>query len=266
MKLLEGKIIADKILRDIKEKIKLQRLKPGLAVVLIGQNEASEIYVALKKKAAENVGINFFLHRFSQEAEENKIMGKIKELNNDEKVSGIIVQLPLPKNFNTQKIMDAIAPEKDADGFSNQSKVPPVFPNAIMQLIRSSEQNLSGKSVVVVDNSKEFGETMIGMLEKKKIKSQYFLASKLKNNLSLIKNADIVITAVGKPKLISGNMIKKGAIVIDGGISKIDGKVVGDVDFESVKNVARYISPVPGGVGPVTIACLLENVNQLSKK
>jgi methylenetetrahydrofolate dehydrogenase (NADP+)/methenyltetrahydrofolate cyclohydrolase len=265
MQLLEGKKIADEILRDIKEKIKLQRLKPGLAVVLIGQNEASEIYVALKQKAAEAIGINFFLYRFSEEAEGNKIIEKIQELNRDKNISGIIVQLPLPKKLSTQKIMDAIAPEKDADGFSEQSKVSPVFPNAILQLIKSSGQDLLGKNAVVIANSKEFGETMNKVLENEKIKSRYILAKNIKNSLALIKNADIVITAVGKPKLISGNMIKEGAIIIDGGISKIGEKVMGDVDFESVKNIAGYLSPVPGGVGPMTIACLLENVYKLSK-
>jgi methylenetetrahydrofolate dehydrogenase (NADP+)/methenyltetrahydrofolate cyclohydrolase len=266
MKLLEGKKIADEIFRDIKEIIKIQRLKPGLAVILVGQNEASEIYVRLKQKAAEEVGINFFLHRFPEESDEKEIIEKIQELNNDEKISGMIVQLPLPKNLNTQKIMDAIASEKDADGFSAQSEFPPVFPNAILQLIKSSGQNLSDKSAIVIANSTEFGETMSGILEKGKINSQYILAENIERELILIKNADIIITAVGKPKLISGNMIKKDAIVIDGGISKIGEKVVGDVDFESMKNVAGFLSPVPGGVGPVTIACLLENVYQLSIK
>ena len=266
MKIIRGREIADKILKELKEKISQQNLELGLAVVLVGQNEASELYVRLKKKAAEEAGIKFKLYNFTEKNSEPEIIELIKNLNTDKNITGIIVQLPLPEKFNTQKIISSIAPEKDADGFSGESQSLPVFPSAIMRLAESSEQEVSGKFGIVVANSKEFGETMVGMLEQKKNKSKYILVKDLENSLDLIKKADIIITAVGKPKLISGNMLKEGVIVIDGGISKINGKVVGDVDFESVKNIISAISPVPGGVGPVTIACLLENVYRLTKK
>lgn len=272
MKLLRGKKIAGKILADLKKAVKRENLKPALAVVLAGENKASRVYVGLKKRAAKNIGINFYLCKFKESEEEATIIGKIKELNEDKKIHGIIVQLPLPKKLNTQKIINIILPEKDADGFSAKGGSAlgghplPVFPHAIMLLIESSKQKLQGRRAIVVVNSKIFGETMIATLKQKGMKAEYILSEKIKNNLSKIKNADILISAVGKPGLIKGAMIKKGAIIVDGGITKIGKKILGDVDFESVKNKAAYISPVPGGVGPVTIACLLESIYLLSKK
>lgn len=286
MRLLKGKKIADKILADLlKRAVKKQKSKPALAVLLVGENKASRIYASLKQKAAQRNGIGFYLYKFSKNSSEKEIIGKIKELNGDKKISGIIVQLPLPKKFKTQKIINAISPKKDADGFSaqggpalgghpqnkkpfskNYGKILPVFPKAILKLIESSGQKIVGKMAIVVANSKKFGETMVAALKQKKIRANYILAKEIKNNLAKLKKADMIITAVGKPKLINGGMIKKNAIIIDGGITKKGKKVLGDVDFESVKNKVSYITPVPGGVGPVTIACLLENVYLLSKK
>jgi len=265
MKLLEGKKIADKILKNIQKKIKSENLNPGLAVVLIGKNEASEVYVNLKKKASEKIGIKFFLYKLSEDAEENKIIEKIKVLNKDKKISGIIVQLPLPKRLNTQKIIDAINPEKDVDGFHPENKIlQPVFPGAILEMIKSSRTNLKNKKAIIVSNSKKFGETMKSVLGKNKIQSDYILNKDIKKTVS--DRYDILISAVGKPNLIKGEMIKKGAIVIDGGITKKSKKVLGDVDLESIEKYASFLSPVPGGVGPVTIACLLKNVYLASKK
>lgn len=261
MKLLKGKIVADKILRDLKIRIAKKKKKPGLAVILVGDNKASKLYVALKEKAANAVGINFHLIQFNKSESEKTILKEIKELDVDPMTHGIIVQLPLPKKFNTQKIIDAIGPKKDADGFSGKN---PVFPQAILKLIESSGQKLKNKKAIVIANSKIFGEMMSETLKSKKINAEYILAKKPKSNLEKIKEADIVITAVGKSKLIRGVMLKKGAIVIDGGITKRGKKVLGDVDFESVSKVAGWLSPVPGGVGPVTIACLLQNVDFLS--
>jgi len=280
MKLLKGKIVADKIILDLKNKIAKQKKKPGLAVILVGNNKASQIYVALKEKAANGVGINFHLIQFNQHETEKTILKEIKELNADQLTHGIIVQLPLPKKFNTQKIINAIDPKKDADGFSAQGgsasgghsnkknglNIQPVFPQAIWKLLESSHTRLAGKNGVVIANSKIFGETMVKILKNKKIKAEYILSSRIKNQESRIKQADIVITAVGKVNFIKGEMLKKGAIVIDGGIVKKGQKVVGDAEFESVSQVAGYLSPVPGGVGPVTIACLLQNTRFLSAK
>lgn len=269
MKLLQGKIISEKILGGLKKKISARKVKPGLAVILVGENKASETYVFLKEKAAKKIGINFYKFKFVKNTAENKITDKIKELNADKKINGIIVQLPLPKKFHTQKIINLISLQKDADGFSGQinaKSLQPVFPKAIIKMIESSKVNLKNKKAVIIANSKIFGKTMQIALAKKKIKSEYILSKKLKQNIGKIQKADIIISAVGKRNLIVGDMIKKGAIIVDGGISKEKGRTFGDVNFQSVASKASFLSPVPGGVGPVTIACLLENVYLASRK
>lgn len=268
MKLIKGRKIADKILSDLKKKIAKEKIKPGLAVILIGESEASKMYVNLKKKAARKIGVYFSMFKFGKNIPQNTIISKIRELNKDDKVHGILVQLPLPGNFNTQKIIKAINPKKDADGFSAREHlniIKPVFPSAIIRLIKSSGQKLNNKKAVVLCNSDDFGKAMQSALKKEKISSIYIFSADTKKNLEKIKKADILITACGIPRLIRGDMIKKGAVIIDGGIAKKGKKVFGDVDFESVKNIASYITPVPGGVGPVTIACLLKNVWKLSQ-
>lgn len=268
MKLLQGKKIADKILSDLKKKISAQKNKPSLAVILVGNDRASQLYIRLKKKAAERVGIKFQLFRFSAKAKEAAIIQKIRELNNDKKISGMIVQLPLPKNFQTQKIMDAINPRKDADGFSTKkiADLQPVFPQAIVEMLIASRAKLQGKKAVVVANSEKFGEIMVDTLKKKKISGIYILSSRLKKNIEKMQSADIIISAVGQPGLIKDKIIKKCAIIVDGGITKKGKKVLGDVDFYSIKNKAAFLTPVPGGVGPVTIACLLRNTYLASLK
>lgn len=301
MKLLTGKKIADKILLDLKGKIRKEKIKPGLAVVLVGKNPASETYVRIKEKAAQKAGIGFYLFRFSARTKESEVIKKIKELNRDEKISGIIVQLPLPAHLDKQKIIDIIDLQKDADGFCPENrrsflegsgKIYPPFPRAIMELLKSAGKSLKNKRGLVVCNSDNFGKIMRGAMEREGIEAEYVLAEEIKippsplykggeKNLPFqkgvpsqrgegflrkMKSADIIISAVGKPGIIRGEMLKKGAIVIDGGIAKKGKCVLGDVDFESVKKVAGYLSPVPGGVGPVTVACLLENVYLLTKK
>jgi methylenetetrahydrofolate dehydrogenase (NADP+)/methenyltetrahydrofolate cyclohydrolase len=269
MKLLEGKKISDKILGNLKKKIKAHKIKPGLAVILIGENKASETYVRLKEKAARKVDINFYKFKFKKNIPEKEIIAKIRALNADKKVDGIIVQLPLPKKFQTQKIINLISLRKDVDGFStkkNNLNLQPVFPSAIMKILISSQVNLKNKKAVVIANSKKFGETMQKILAEKKIKSEYILSGEIKQKINKIQKVDIIISAVGKTNLIKGEMIKRGAIVVDGGIVKKNGKTFGDADFQSVSKKVAFISPVPGGVGPVTIACLLENVYLASKK
>ncbi len=271
MKLIRGKKIADKILVDLKRAVEKQKSEPALAVVLIGENKASKIYIRLKRQAARKVGVDFHLFKFKNSAKEKEIIKFIKKLNQQKKVNGIIIQLPLPKNFNTQKIINAISPKKDADGFhpknirkflkNGKKSVSPVFPTAIMKLLESARINLKNKKAVVIANSEIFGKIMKSILIKKKAKVRIISGLRLNRKLP---NADIIITAVGKPKLIKSPMVKKDAIIIDGGIKKIGKKTSGDVDFNSVVKTAGYLSPVPGGVGPVTVACLLENVYRLS--
>lgn len=269
MNILEGKKISKKILETVKKETRRKKIKPGLAVILIGKNKASEIYVRIKKEKAKEVGIYFSLFRFKKSDSEIKILKKIEELNKNQKISGIIVQLPLPEKFNTEKIIRSISPLKDVDGFheeniklflKNKERFFPVFPQAIMILVEGAKKNIENKKAIIISNSKIFGKMMSKTLSQKKCKASYVLKSTIGKNLKKIKEADVIVVAVGVPKVINGRMVKAGSIVIDGGITKKGKKVLGDADFESFKNISGWISPVPGGVGPLTIACLLRNV------
>jgi len=269
MKLLYGKPVAEEILSRLKGDISLCEQKPGLAVILVGDDSASQIYVNLKEKTAKEIGMNFFRFDEPENISQDEILKQIAKLNADDDIDGIIVQLPLPEGFDTQKIIESIDPKKDADGFhpvnmelflSSDGGVTPVFPRAIMQLIKSSGEKLEHKTGIVIANSDEFGGIMCAMLSRENIALQYILAENILSNLEKIKASDIVVSAVGSPGLLRGEMLKDGSIVIDGGIEKVGEKVFGDVDFASTEALDGYITPVPGGVGPVTIACLLENV------
>lgn len=259
MQLLYGKPIADKILNRLKDDILANDKKPGLAVISVGDNQASQLYVSLKEKKAQEIGMNFSKFEFNENIPESEITNLIQKLNADEKINGIIVQLPLPNVFNNEKIISEINPEKDVDGFSDKSKLEPVFSQAIMLLIESSGEILDNKKAVIVANSDGFGQTMAKMLFKKNIQAEYFIAKDISANADKIKEADIVISAVGLQGIIKGEMLKNNAIIIDGGINKVGEKVFGDVDFASAKQKNGFLSPVPKGVGPVTIACLLDN-------
>lgn len=274
MEILDGKKIAEKILKDISRDLRKLKTRPSLAVVLIGNDKASELYVKIKKEKAHEVGIDFSLFRFKDDSDESVILEKIRDLSDDKKINGIIVQLPLPKKFNTQKIINAVSPAKDVDGFNpeniklflgNKDRFFPVFPQAILKLVESSKQNIVGKSAVVISNSKLFGEIMSEALGKKKIKAGYVLKKEISDNTEKIKEADILISAVGRKGIVTSDMIKNGAIVIDGGISKEGKKVFGDVDLGNMKSLSGFVSPVPGGVGPMTVACLLKNVFEAFK-
>jgi methylenetetrahydrofolate dehydrogenase (NADP+) / methenyltetrahydrofolate cyclohydrolase len=275
MILLEGKKIAKNILAEIKREIAENGSQPGLGVVLVGGNEASRIYVGLKEKEAREVGIEFRKIALPENISQSLVLEEIKKLNDDKKIHGIIVQLPLPEGLDKNEIIQAIKPEKDADGFCEENlknffrgeaEILPVFPLAILELIKSSGQELDNKKALIMGNSEEFGKTMRVMLEKEGIYSEYILHDNINQNLDKIKKTDIFVTACGEAGLIKGDNIKDGAIVIDGGIIKIENKIFGDVDFESVRDKNIFLSPVPGGAGPVTIACLLQNVYLAYKK
>ena len=268
MKLLYGKPVAEEILSRLKNDISLRGQKPGLAVILVGNDKASQIYVNLKEKKALEIGMNFFRFDLAESVSQEEIMGRIAKLNKDILVHGIIVQLPLPKGFETEKIIASIEPKKDADGFHpintelflvGEGRIWPVFPRAIMRLLESSGEKLENRVGVVIANSDEFGKIMCAALEKSGVLAEYVLSGDIAQNLGKIKGADVVVSAVGSPGLLRGQMLKEGAIVIDGGIEKVGDKVLGDVDFASTEGLNGYITPVPGGVGPLTIACLLEN-------
>ncbi len=280
MKIIQGKKIADKILTRIKKEIIESGLTPGLAVVLIGENKASKIYVNLKEKAAKKVGIRFLLFQFSRKTKEEEIIKKIKELNADKRINGIIVQLPLPKGLNTEKIIGAIDPAKDVDGFhpenlkkffAGDGKIKPVFSLSILKIIKSVIKNLAGKKAVIIAKSENFGRTMLEILKREKVEGEIvFCREILENNkekIIKIKQANIVISACGMPNLLKKEMFQTGAIIADGGIKKIGKKVYGDIDRKIYASSQKgFVSSVPGGVGPVTVACLLENIWLLSRK
>jgi methylenetetrahydrofolate dehydrogenase (NADP+) / methenyltetrahydrofolate cyclohydrolase len=268
MELLHGKTIANEIMTRLKSEISLYEKKPGLAVILAGDDKASRLYVSLKEKAAAKIGMNFSLFELAENVSEGELLSLIKKLNEDDKVNGVIVQLPLPANFNAEKIISAIMPEKDVDGFhpkniedflKGKGEIQPVFPQAIAGLIESSGQKVENKKAVIVANSEVFGEIMSEMLRQKGVFASYFMAKNISLNLGKIGQADIVVSAVGSPGLLSGEMIKEGAIIIDGGIEKVGNKVVGDVNPASLEAKNGFLTPVPGGVGPLTIAYLLKN-------
>lgn len=260
MELLYGKPIAEKILSSLKEDISGFAEKPHLAVILVGNDAPSEIYVGLKRKAAEEIGMDFSLYRFVGNESQENVTYLINSLNEDPQINGIIVQLPLPKSLDADKVIAAIDPQKDADGFLAQGLLLPVFPRAIIKLLKSSGKNLLEKKALVLANSDEFGTVMVKMLRDENMASQYVLAENIPSNLEQIREADVLVSAVGSPGLLKAEMLKDGAIVIDGGISKVGKKTVGDFDPSGAEDKIGAYSPVPGGVGPVTIACLLENV------
>lgn len=269
MKLLEGKKIADRMLDKLADNIRQSGLRPVFAAVLVGDDPASHIYVNLKEKAAERVGIDFRKIILPESIVQEDLLREVRMLNDDTTVHGILVQLPLPEKFETQAIIDAIDPRKDVDGFhpenirlflENKENLTPVFPRAIMELIRFSDAILAGKRAVVIGNSDIFGQMMLSALSREGISGEFIRHASLECCRAQVLAADIVVSACGIPKFITSAMLKSGAIVIDGGIAKVGDMVVGDVDRESVSDKDIWLSPVPGGVGPVTIACLLENV------
>ena len=273
-KILNGKEIAKTIKDKLKEEIKHTNAKIGFAAILVGNDEASKIYVNLKQKAAEYIGIDFQRFDLSEDTSEKEVIDIIKSLNKNPHIHGILVQLPLPSHLNTDNIILQIDPLKDADGFhpentkllfENKEYIisPPI--SAIMRMIEETNKDISGKQCLIMANSHKFADPIKHLLERKGCRVQKLI--KEKNFSSLSKEADILITAIGRPRLIKAEDIKQGAILIDVGISRLpDGKVAGDLDFESVKEKAGYSTPVPGGIGPLTVAYLFYNTFKLYKK
>ena len=257
-KIINGKKIADNILNNLKSKINNLKQKPGLALVLVGSNPASEIYVNFKEKTCKEVG--FYCERFNLDETIGKfdLLKLINDLNQKTNIHGILVQLPLPKHIDEHLIINSILPHKDVDGFTPFTTLAPATARAVLHLIESSGITIEGKNAVIVGRSNIVGKPTAMMLLEKNA-TVTICHSKTKNLAEHTKNADILVAAVGKPKLITKEMVKEGAVVIDVGINRIVNKIVGDVDFENVKEIAGFITPVPGGVGPMTIAMLLDN-------
>ena len=273
--IIDGKKLASEIKARLKDEVKNLKQKPGLAIIIIGENIASEIYVKNKLKACEEVGIYSELRRLSGDVvSEKRIIEIIDKLNSNEKISGIIVQMPLPDHLNEQKIIDSICPLKDVDGLTtyNQGKlargdlsgITPATPSGVIKLIESTGERFEGKRAVVLGRSILVGRPAAVLLELKNC-TVTVCHSKTPNTAEICREADILIAAVGKPALVKKDMVKKGAIVIDVGINREGADIKGDVDFENVKEVAGFITPVPGGGGPITFSCLLENVIKAAK-
>ena len=276
--IIDGKKAATNLRDKLRKKVHELKSKynaiPGLTVILVGEDAPSKIYVKNKEKFAIEVGLNSEVIRYPADLEEKVLLEKINELNNDQKVSGILVQLPLPKHINKRKVIETIAHGKDVDGFhpmnvgnlsSGYESSIPCTPLGCSLLIKQVETNLSGKHAVVIGRSNLNGKPMTQLLLKENC-TVTITHSKTKDLKTECLRADIIIAAVGIPKLVKGDWVKKGAIVIDVGINKTDTGLVGDVDYEEVSKVAKAITPVPGGVGPMTIACLLNNTVECFEK
>lgn len=278
--IIDGKAIAKALREDLAAEVSAMDVQPGLAVILVGDDPASHVYVRNKIKACESCGIKSFESRLPAKATEAEIMAEIEAFNDNDAVHGILLQLPLPYPLNADTLIQHIKPEKDVDGltFINQGKLVtgddsglvPCTPQGSMMLIKSVEENLSGKNAVVIGRSLLFGKPMAQLLlaENCTVTTAH---SRTQNLEEVCRNADILVAAVGRAKMVKADWIKPkdqgGAIVIDVGINRQDdGKLCGDVDFEAVKDVADAITPVPGGVGPMTIACLLKNTVEAAKK
>ena len=278
MNLIDGKKIAAELRSKLKVEVDGIKKKfnkvPGLAVILIGDLAPSQIYVKNKEKSAKEVGLNSEVIRYANDIDENTILKKINDLNEDKSVSGILVQLPLPKHINKKKVIESISPSKDVDGFhpmnvgnlsSGYESSVPCTPLGCYLLLKKIEPNLSGKKAVIIGRSNLNGKPMAQLLLKENC-TVTITHSKTKNLKSECQLADIIIAAVGIPELVKGDWVKKDSIIIDVGINKIDKGIVGDVDFDQVSKRAKALTPVPGGVGPMTIACLIKNTIDCFKR
>lgn len=268
MELIDGKKISLEIQEELKQTVKQCMIRPSLAVIQIGDNEASNTYIRNKEKACEKVGIYFRHYKFEDATPELTIINKIKELNNDDYVDGIIIQLPVPEKYNEKRLTNTIINTKDVDGLtdinvgrliSGRKSITPCTPLAVMTLLEKYNVSLTGKDVVIVGKGKLVGRPLINLMLKEGA-TVTVCHSKTEDLASHTKRADILISACGVKHLIKEDMIKKDAVVIDVGINIEDGKLYGDVDFKKVSKKASLITPVPGGVGPMTVAMLLKNV------
>ena len=278
MILIDGKKIAAELRKELKTEVSKLKEKynkiPGLTVILIGDMAPSQIYVRMKEKAANEVGLKSEVIRYPGTVEEKTVLDKIEELNKDESISGILVQLPLPKHIDKQKVIETILPGKDVDGFhpmnvgnlsSGYESSVPCTPLGCYLMIKKIEPNLSGKKAVIIGRSNLNGKPMAQLLLKENC-TVTITHSRTKDLKAECLEADIIVAAVGIPELVKADWVKEDAIVIDVGINKTEKGIVGDVAFDEVSKVAKALTPVPGGVGPMTIACLLKNTIECFKR
>lgn len=274
--LLEGKTLAEKIKGQIREEILKLNFQPVLASIQVGENAASEAYIKSQEKTAQNLGIAYQLHKLDSALSEVGLKEFIQKLNQDQRVNGIIIQMPIPQHIDYRKISQFIATQKDVEGIHPQSigqilsgkaKISPCTPQAVMELIKSTGINLYGKEVVVVGHSEIVGKPLaLLLLEKFATVTICHIATSEAGKLAEhVKRAEVLIVAVGKANLIKGAWIKEGSIVIDVGINRVGDKIVGDVEFEAAEKRAAFITPVPGGVGPLTVTMLMRNLVEATK-
>ncbi|MGL4402931.1 MAG: bifunctional methylenetetrahydrofolate dehydrogenase/methenyltetrahydrofolate cyclohydrolase FolD [Fusobacteriaceae bacterium] len=276
--ILDGKKFSSEIRSKIRGEVEIicekTGKKPGLAVIIVGENPASKVYVNSKIKTCTELGMMSRLHQLSEDAEECEILDFIKKLNEDEDINGILVQLPLPKKFKENNIIEAISPKKDVDCFTHENigklflnektSLKPCTPQGIVELLENYEIEVLGKKVVIVGRSNIVGKPLALMFINRGA-TVTVCNSHTQNLKEITKEADILISAVGRPRFITADMVKQGSVVIDVGINRVEGKLVGDVDFENVSEKTSYITPVPGGVGPMTIAILMKNTLEAFK-
>lgn len=257
MKIIDGKKIAAQIRANTKKQVAKMTEKPCLAVILVGNNSSSQIYVRKKEEACAEAGIKFEKFLYEKTTTE-KLVSVIKKLNERKEITGILVQLPLPKNLNTQKIINAVSNKKDVDGFRQNTRVlSPVY-GAIFESLKYARVNPKNKTIAILSNSATFGKPLQAILKKLGAKSKVYLKPKKRNF-----NEDIIVSALGKPKFITADMAKNAVAIIDIGITRVAGKIYGDADFETFQNKKIWITPVPGGIGPMTVALLLRNILEL---
>jgi methylenetetrahydrofolate dehydrogenase (NADP+) / methenyltetrahydrofolate cyclohydrolase len=257
--ILDGRKLADKILNDLKKEIKEKQLKLKLAVVLVGSSELSETYIGRKREAAEMIGVNFELLRFKKDVSQDKLKEGISGIKD---ADGIVVQLPLPKSINTDEILNVIPKNKDVEGFVSDIDSPIVL--AVEELLKEYNIFLENKKIVIIGKGRLVGGPISEWLSRKRLKFEIIDKSE-KDLPSITQKADVIITGTGSPNLIKQDMVKKGVVIIDAGTCRLEGKTVGDVDFENVCDKAECITPCIGGVGPLTIACLFKNLLKLKK-
>ncbi|BAB06503.1 bifunctional methylenetetrahydrofolate dehydrogenase/methenyltetrahydrofolate cyclohydrolase FolD [Halalkalibacterium halodurans] len=275
--LLDGKALAAKKRDELKSevtKLKERGITPGLAVILVGNDPASTVYVRSKQKACEQIGIYSVLKELPASTSEEELLTEIDRLNNDPTIHGILVQLPLPEQISEQAVIERISPAKDVDGFHpisvgrmmiGEDTFLPCTPFGVLVMLQEANVEIAGKHVVVVGRSNIVGKP-VGQLMLNEHATVTYCHSRTKNLTEITKQADILIVAVGRARFIDASHVKEGAVVIDVGINRVDGKLCGDVDFESVREVASHLTPVPGGVGPMTITMLLANTIQAAKE
>ncbi|NCA91866.1 bifunctional methylenetetrahydrofolate dehydrogenase/methenyltetrahydrofolate cyclohydrolase FolD [bacterium] len=277
MTIIDGKIVSKAIKEELKkeaEALKAKGIVPGLAVIIVGEDAASKIYVKNKVLACQEVGIKSFHYEFSEEVTKEELIKLIKELNNNSEVNGILVQVPLPKHLPEREILACIDPNKDVDGFSSyqmgklvlgEKCFPSCTPNGVMELLKHYNITLEGKRAVVIGRSNTVGKPMALMLLSANA-TVTVCHSKTANLPAITKEADILVVAIGRKNFVTADMVKEGAVVIDVGMNRIDGKLYGDVDFDEVSKKCSFITPVPGGVGLMTVTMLMKNTIEAIKR